>query len=142
MPNKINIGDLDNFLPYWVFDHLKEKSYMTDEVNQLSSSAKEDLLEESPLRDDFFVPKGDFEDTISPLEREFSTMTQEDLNLLRETYSFPAGIQVRIPDESETVLFTRPREIAFYEVDFSASLRLFVHPTIRRILNFYNICPA
>ncbi|GFS31889.1 hypothetical protein Acr_00g0019770 [Actinidia rufa] len=33
-------------------------------------------------------------------------------------------------------------EVAFYEVTFLAGLRLPIHPTIRRILNHYKICPA
>ena len=32
--------------------------------------------------------------------------------------------------------------MAFYEADFYAGLRLPIHPTIRRILYFYNICPS
>ena len=32
--------------------------------------------------------------------------------------------------------------VAFYEATFHVGLRLPIHPTIRRILNFYNICPV
>ena len=69
-------------------------------------------------------------------------MTQDDLDDLRETYSFPVGIQARIPEEGETILSTRPGEVAFYEAVFPAGLRLPIHPIIKRILNFYNICLA
>ena len=102
---------------------------MTDEVNQLPSSP----FEESPLRDDSFDMA-----TRTPLEKELNVMIQGDLDHLRETYSFPA----RIPKEGETILFIRPSEVAFYEATFLADLRLSIYPTIKRILNFYNICPT
>ncbi|GFS38938.1 hypothetical protein Acr_00g0060360 [Actinidia rufa] len=49
---------------------------------------------------------------------------------------------VRLLDEGETIISTRPGEVAFYEVAFPAGLRFPLHPTIRLILQFYNICPA
>ena len=69
-------------------------------------------------------------------------MTQGDLDCLSELYSFLPGIQARLPKEGETILSTRMDEVAFYEVAFHVGLWLPIHPTIRRILNFYNICPA
>ena len=69
-------------------------------------------------------------------------MTQGDLNRLRKTHSFLARIQATIPDEGETILSMHLGEVAFYEAIFPASLRFSIHPTIRRILDFYNICPA
>ncbi|GFZ17187.1 hypothetical protein Acr_26g0004570 [Actinidia rufa] len=69
-------------------------------------------------------------------------MTLEELNALRDTYSFPSGVQIRLPDEGETITSTRPGEVAFYEAAFPAGLRFPVHNTIRLILQFYNICPA
>ena len=80
--------------------------------------------------------------TFSPLEKEINVMTQDNLDHLRETYSFLAGIQTRIPEEGKTILFTRPSEVAFYEAAFFIGLRLLIHPTIKRILNFYNIYSA
>ncbi|GFY91174.1 hypothetical protein Acr_07g0013700 [Actinidia rufa] len=56
--------------------------------------------------------------THSPIEKEFNVMTQDDLDCLREIYSFLAGIQARIPDEGETILSTRTGEVAFYETAF------------------------
>ncbi|GFY96660.1 hypothetical protein Acr_11g0009660 [Actinidia rufa] len=73
---------------------------------------------------------------------EINSMTQDDLDHLRESYSFPTGIQTRIPKEGETILSSRLGEVAFYEAVFLAGLRFPIHPTIKRILNFYNICPA
>ena len=32
--------------------------------------------------------------------------------------------------------------MAFYEASFSASLYFPIHPTPKKIFNFYNICPA
>ena len=69
-------------------------------------------------------------------------MTQGNLDRLRKSCSFPSGIQARIPKDGETILSTRLDEVAFYEAAFHASLQLPIHPTIRKILNFYNICPA
>ena len=40
MSGNSDVGNLENTLPSWIFDHLGEKSYMMDEVNQLSSSPK------------------------------------------------------------------------------------------------------
>ncbi|GFY96664.1 hypothetical protein Acr_11g0009700 [Actinidia rufa] len=73
---------------------------------------------------------------------ELNTMTQGDLDRLRETCSFPMGVQTRIPGKGKTVLSASTGEVAFYEVAFPAGLRFPVHPTIKRILNFYGICPA
>ena len=88
MSNNGDIGNLENTLPSWIYDHLGEKSYMTDEVNQLSSSPKV----ESP--DNEGVPSVD--DRPSP-KREINTMTQGDLDHLRESCSFPVGIQTWLP---------------------------------------------
>ncbi|GFS32283.1 hypothetical protein Acr_00g0021730 [Actinidia rufa] len=69
-------------------------------------------------------------------------MTQGELDRLRESHSFPQSIQIRLPEVDETIVFTRSGEVAFYEATFHASLRLPLHPIIRRILYFYNICPT
>ena len=69
-------------------------------------------------------------------------MTAEELDLLRETYSFHQSIQVRLPEENKIILSTRPGEVAFYETSFQAGIRFRIHPTIRLILRFYNICPV
>ena len=42
MSNRIEVGDLDDSLPSWISNHLGERSVMTDEVNQLPSSSRED----------------------------------------------------------------------------------------------------
>ena len=69
-------------------------------------------------------------------------MTPEELDLLRETYFFPQGIQIRLPEENETILSVRPSEVAFYKASFQAGLRFSIYPTVRLILMYYNICPA
>ncbi|GFS40009.1 hypothetical protein Acr_00g0066180 [Actinidia rufa] len=124
-------GDLDS-LPSWISDHLGEgSSFMTDEINQSPSSPMEGSPEASPLI------------AIHPsVEEKTNIMTLEELNTLRDTYSFPPGMRIRLPDEGETITFTRPSEVAFYEAAFPAGLRFPLHPTIRLILQFYNICPA
>ena len=69
-------------------------------------------------------------------------MTLKELDLLKETYSFPQSIQIRLPEEKETIILAHPGEVAFYEASFQAGLRFSIYPTIRLILIFYNICPA
>ncbi|GFZ19762.1 hypothetical protein Acr_28g0004670 [Actinidia rufa] len=104
---------------------------MTDEVNQSPSLPMEGSPEESPMI------------AIHPsVEEKTNIMTLEELNALRDTYSFPSGVQVRLPDEGEIITSTRPSEVAFYEAASPAGLRFPLHPTIRLILQFYNICPA
>ncbi|PSS07222.1 Proline--tRNA ligase [Actinidia chinensis var. chinensis] len=73
---------------------------------------------------------------------ELNTMTQGDLDRLRETCSFPMGVQTRIHGKGETILFASMGEVAFYEAVFPVGLRFPVYPTIKRILNFYGICPT
>ncbi|GFZ06508.1 hypothetical protein Acr_18g0006780 [Actinidia rufa] len=114
-------GDLDS-LPSWVSDHLGEGSpFMTDKINQSPSSPMEGSPEESPLI------------AVHPsVEEKTNIMTLEELNALKDTYSFPSGVQVRLPDEGEIITSTRPGEVAFYEAAFPAGLRFPIHPTIRR----------
>ncbi|GFY89100.1 hypothetical protein Acr_06g0010400 [Actinidia rufa] len=78
----------------------------------------------------------------SSLTKEGNVMTQAELDKLGSTYSFPSGIRLRIPGDSETILSARQGEVAFYEAAFQAGLRLPIHPTIREILVHYKICPA
>ncbi|GFS31973.1 hypothetical protein Acr_00g0020190 [Actinidia rufa] len=112
---------------------------MTNKINQLPSSP----LEEFPPRDEpSDHGRSGKIDNRTRLEREFNIMTQGDLDRLIESYSFLIGIHAKIPEEGETILFTHPGELAFYEAAFHASLRLPIHPTIRTILNFYNIYPT
>ncbi|GFY97203.1 hypothetical protein Acr_11g0015090 [Actinidia rufa] len=113
-------GDLDS-LPSWISDHLGQGSpYMTDEVNQSPSSPMEGSHEESSLV------------AIHPsIEEKTNIMTLEELNALRDIYSFPSGVQIRLPEEGETITSTRPGEVAFYEAAFPAGLRFPVHNTIR-----------
>ncbi|GFS30573.1 flavin containing amine oxidoreductase family [Actinidia rufa] len=92
-------GDLDS-LPSWISDHLGEgSSFMTNEVNQSPSSSMEGSPEKSPMI------------AIHPsVEEKTNIMTLEELNALRDTYSFPSGVQVRLPDEGEIITSTRPGE--------------------------------
>ena len=61
-------------------------------------------------------------------------MTLEELTLLGESYSFLQGVQIRIPEEGETIILTRPSEVDFYEAAFHTGLRFPIHTTIRLIL--------
>ncbi|GFS44413.1 hypothetical protein Acr_00g0090210 [Actinidia rufa] len=78
----------------------------------------------------------------SSLTKETNVMSQTDLDKLREKYSFPSRVQLRILGEGKTILSACQGDVAFYEAAFLAGLRLPIHPTIRRILNHYKICPA
>ncbi|GFZ09735.1 hypothetical protein Acr_21g0003340 [Actinidia rufa] len=93
--------------PNSISDHLGEKLYMVDKVNQLPSSPPK----ESPHRDKTSNHRGSGKmDNRTPPENEINTMTQGDLDHLRESYSFPPGIQARLPKVGETILSTCPGE--------------------------------
>ena len=87
MYNRANVGVLENSVPSWISDHLGERSYMADEVNKLPSSHRKDPP--SPkLR-----PSAD---ALPPIERETNTMSQGELDCLRESFYFPSSIQIRL----------------------------------------------
>ncbi|GFY89060.1 hypothetical protein Acr_06g0010000 [Actinidia rufa] len=122
--NVTRSGDLDS-IPSWISDHLGERSsFMNDEINQSSSSPMDGSPEASPLI------------AIHPsVEEKTNIMTLEELNALRDTYSFPPGVRIRLPEEGETITSTRPGEVAFYEAAFPAGLRFPLHPTIRNLFS-------
>ena len=76
---------------------------MIDDVNQSPSSPPE-----GSLHDNSPVHKGAPKMDTSSLIKEVNIMTQGDLDKLREKYSFPLEVQIRIPREGEAILFTRP----------------------------------
>ncbi|GFS33308.1 hypothetical protein Acr_00g0027720 [Actinidia rufa] len=117
-----NLEDLDS-LPSWISDHLGEgSSYMTDEVNQSSESP----LEGSP------IPEVDPLVALHPsVEEKNNIRTLKELDLLRKSYSFPPGVQIKLPDEGETIVLARPGEEAFYKAAFPAGLQFPIHPNIR-----------
>ncbi|GFS29095.1 hypothetical protein Acr_00g0005340 [Actinidia rufa] len=135
MGDQFSDGARATYLPWSVenLSHISREgsSFMTDEINQSPSSPMEGSPEASPLI------------AIHPsIEEKTNIMTLEELNALRDTYFFPPGVRIRIPEEGETITSTRSGEVAFYEAAFPAGLRFPLHPTIRLILQFYNICPA
>ncbi|GFY91037.1 hypothetical protein Acr_07g0012330 [Actinidia rufa] len=73
-----------------------------------------------------------------PLEKETNIMTQGELDRLQESHSFPSGIQTRLLKADETIVSTSPSEVAFCKAAFQVWLCLPIHPTLRRILAFYN----
>ncbi|GFZ09596.1 hypothetical protein Acr_21g0001950 [Actinidia rufa] len=95
-------GDLDS-LPSWISDHLGEgSSFMTDEVNQSPASS----MEGSP------PPETNPLAAIHPsVEEKTNIITLEELEALREAYYFPPRVQVRLPEEGETITSTRPSEL-------------------------------
>ncbi|GFY91246.1 hypothetical protein Acr_07g0014420 [Actinidia rufa] len=94
-----------------------------DEVIQLPSSPREDHPS----------PEGSPSADVSlSIEKETNIMTQDELDHLRESCSFPSNIQIRLLKTNETIVSTRPGEVVFYEVAFHAGLCLPIHPIIRR----------
>ena len=70
-------------------------------------------------------------------------MTQGELDRLRESCFFSARIQTRLLKADEAIASTCLAEVAFYKATFQAGLHLPIHhPTLRRILAYYNVCPA
>ena len=90
---------------------------------------------ESPMEDPLIPEVNPLVAIHSSVEKETNIMTLEELTLLGESYSFPQGVQIRIPEE-ETITSTCQGEVAFYEAAFHAGLRFPIHPTIRLIYNF------
>ncbi|GFY84519.1 eukaryotic translation initiation factor 2 [Actinidia rufa] len=66
----------------------------------------------------------------------------DELDRLWESCSFTVGIQMRLPEADETIASTRPGEVVFYEAPFQVGLHLPIHPTLGRILAYYNVCLA
>ncbi|GFS36965.1 hypothetical protein Acr_00g0048950 [Actinidia rufa] len=129
MFSKTNLGgeESEQSLPSWISDHLGAKSYI-DETSQSPSFPP--------------IPPNSPEMDTSSLTKEGNVMSQAELDKLGSTYSFPSGVRLRIPGDGETILSARQGEVAFYEAAFLAGLRLPIHPTIRKILIHYKICPA
>ena len=67
-------------------------------------------------------------------------MTIDEFDSLKDSYSFPSNVQIKMLKEGETIASTRPGEVALYEDAFQVDLHFPIHPTIRMILQFYNIC--
>ena len=105
MFGKTDVGDFENSLPSWISDHLGERSCMEYEVTQLPSSHREDppSLKGSLLA---ALPP--------PTEKEANTMTQGELDRLRESCSFPSSILIKLLKVDKTIASTRSREVAFY----------------------------
>ncbi|GFZ14704.1 hypothetical protein Acr_24g0008940 [Actinidia rufa] len=82
---------------------------MANEVTQLPSSLGEDPS--SPEGSPSIA-------TPALVERETNIMTQDELDHLRESHSFPLSVQIRLPEDDETIASTRPSEVAFYEAAF------------------------
>ena len=104
MSNNADVGDLENTLPSWISEHLGKKSYMTIKVTQLPSS---------PRKESSDSDGSSSIDTRPPPEKETNTMTQGEQDHLRESCSFPAGIQIRLLEVDETIMSTRLSEVAF-----------------------------
>ncbi|GFZ05449.1 hypothetical protein Acr_17g0010210 [Actinidia rufa] len=119
MSGNVEVGDLENTVPSWISDHLRERSHMTTEVTQYPSSLREDPSdnEGSPLVDNDESPSVD---TRPSSERETNIMTQGKLDRLRKSSSIPSRIQIRLSDADETITSTRLGDGAFYEATFQA----------------------
>ncbi|GFY85350.1 hypothetical protein Acr_04g0000880 [Actinidia rufa] len=94
---------------------------MPDEINQLPLPPPEESTPRDKLPNQGEKPGVD---THSSPTTEINTMTQENLNRLRESYSFPIGVQTRNPEERKTILSTRTGEVDFYEAAFPTESRV------------------
>ena len=131
MSSRTDQGNSENSLPSWMSDHLGEKSYMTDKASTLHSSPRKDFSSSEGNPSGIPFPS---------LEKEESIMTPDDLDRPRESCFIPSNVQIRLPEAGETIGYARLGEVAFYEAAFHAGLHLPIHPTIRMILQPYNIC--
>ncbi|GFS41581.1 hypothetical protein Acr_00g0075200 [Actinidia rufa] len=89
-------------------DEIAYLAHRRDEVIQLLSSLRKDppSLEGSPS-----------------VERETNIMTQDELDHLRESHSFPLSVQIKPYEEDETIASTCLSKVAFYEATFHTGLR-------------------
>ena len=107
----------------------------TPEGNPLTGEANQPTIPE----EDIHSPRGNpLVATPLPVDLGTNIMTTNELDSLKESCSFPSNVQIRMPKEGETIVSTRSGD----EVAFQAGLRFPIHPTIRMILQIYNICPA
>ena len=68
--------------------------------------------------------------------------TQDELDPIEELCSFQAGVYTRLPGAGKTIMSARPREVAFYEDAFQTGMSFPIRPILRKIMAFYNVCPA
>ncbi|GFS37997.1 hypothetical protein Acr_00g0055120 [Actinidia rufa] len=81
---------------------------MEDEITRLPSSLKEDPSS----------PESSPSVVLPSIEREVNIMPLEELEQLRESCSISSSIQIRLPEEGETIMSACPSEVAFYEAAF------------------------
>ncbi|GFY90905.1 hypothetical protein Acr_07g0011010 [Actinidia rufa] len=90
--------------------------HLSPSVNQLPLAPPK----ESFPRDELLDQGKNLEvDTYSSPATIINTMTQDDLDHLRESYSFPIRVQTRIPEEGETILSTCTGEVPLHLVQES-----------------------
>ncbi|GFS39981.1 hypothetical protein Acr_00g0065960 [Actinidia rufa] len=112
MSHRINLGEgkFGQSLPSWISYHLGGKSYITDEATQSPLPSRGSLTDHLST-----YPEMD----TSSLTKETNVMSQTDLNKLREKYSFPSGVQLRIPREGKTILSARQVIWRYYKCHMS-----------------------
>ena len=57
-------------------------------------------------------------------------------------YGPPFGVQVWCPDVLTTYAVEVPKMVCFFEVAFENDLRFPLHPFIKRVLQYFNVCPS
>ncbi|GFY91349.1 hypothetical protein Acr_07g0015450 [Actinidia rufa] len=100
MSDRTYLGDFDSSLPSWIFDHLGEKFYMTDEVNMSPSSPKRD----------FSNSEGSPKEVSLPSFEKESIMILEDVDHLMESYFLSPCIQIRLPEAGKTMNSACPED--------------------------------
>ena len=57
-------------------------------------------------------------------------------------YRLPLGVQVWSPDILTSYVVQVPKMVCFFEVAFDNGLRFPLHPFIKRVLQYFNVCPS
>ena len=57
-------------------------------------------------------------------------------------YRPPFGVQVWSPDILTSYVVQVPKMVCFFEVAFNNGLRFPLHPFIKRVLQYFNVCPS
>lgn len=71
-----------------------------------------------------------------------SEITNEDLGRIRRKYGVPPEIVLTLPRPEHRVSQRLEDGVFFYEDSLKAGLRFPLHPLVKEIMRFYNICPT
>lgn len=69
-------------------------------------------------------------------------LSHNDIDLLRQKFSIPAGVSLRIPSPGDKPSRPRPGEVCLHTLAFNCGLRLPFHPFIRTVLAHFGLAPS